>query len=123
MAELLRHSAKTFKGPRSQSAIRVPYLGSREGSPQILKCTYKSKTEEPNQPPNFKNLKFWKIISTDVQKSFLKAEFIKKPEKNFRLSHIDEFEFMFDETLEVQHDIIFKLQNQITGETSSSSFG
>ena len=59
--------------------------------------------------PNYKSLKFWKIISTDIQKSFLKLGMIKIPQKDFKLSKIDDFKFMFDETLEIQYDIFFKL--------------
>lgn len=101
MAEILKNHARTFKGARSQSAYRVSNMGLKEESPQILKCTNQDKTEQQDLLPNFKNLKFWKVISTDVQKSFLKAEFIKKPERDFKLSHIDDFKFMFDETLEI----------------------
>ena len=93
---------------RSQSAAKFNSIGLKEENPVILECN-NSSASDISQFPNYKSLKFWKIISTDVQKSFLKLGMIKIPQKDFKLSHIDDFKFMFDETLEIQYDIFFKL--------------
>ena len=72
----LRNKALKFKGVRSQSAAKFNSIGLKEENPVILECN-NSSTSDISQLPNYKSLKFWKIISTDVQKSFLKLGMIK----------------------------------------------
>ena len=72
----LRNKAKQFMGVRSQSATKFHNIGLKEENPVILKC---NNVFDSDGLPNFKNLKFWRVISTDVQKAFLKMELVKIP--------------------------------------------
>ncbi len=102
MEQKLKDQAVKLKTIRSQSKAENRERNLlKEKNPKIINCSLINVENKENIcPPNFKNLKYWKIISTDIGKNLLKNP-LRKNERDFRLSKISEFKFMYDETLEI----------------------
>jgi hypothetical protein len=100
-------------GKRSQS-VSQPISSYRPKQvppplPKIIQSTNSDQSDADDRDllPSFTNLKFWTIIGTELKKSFLSSNWLKKVEQ-FALSCDDEYRFMFDEILEMQFDLQFK---------------